>query len=223
MATENTIVVCKDELVKNQPVLLCDLDGVLRSFDRVNRKFDRIAQEYELPPNAMMNVAFEPQLLELAITGKIAHGEWVQRVSERLINIYGKSVSDLLVECWTDDRGEVVHDVLAVVKELRTGDWRVVLATNATTRLEEDLLQLGLHDELDDIVNSSDIGIAKPNTAYYVFAQKVTKAPVSQILFVDDKPTNVTGAKTCSITGVIFENADRLRESASAFAANVLD
>lgn len=198
-------------------VLLCDLDGVLRTFDRSNRALEVIEGKHGLPVNTLLTTAFMPERLQSVITGRISHREWVDTTHASLTDSHGVTIADELIDCWDNDRGEVVADVLHAIRELRAARWGVILATNATSRLEEDLAYLGLDRHVDGVVNSSAFGVAKPERDFYQHAQTVAGVPVERILFVDDKAENVAGAVAFGMTGIVFENVDHLRVVSRAF------
>ena len=62
---------------------------------------------------------------------------------------------------------------------------KVVLITNATSRLSDDLRRLGLDGAFDHVVNSSAVGAAKPDPAIFRTALAVAGVEVADALFVD--------------------------------------
>jgi len=93
--------------------------------------------------------------------------------------------------------------VVGLLRRIRT---RVplVLVTNATLRLHEDLCALGLTDLADHVVSSAVEGVAKPDPALYRIAAARAGVPVGRCLFVDDSRENVDAAVALGMTGVRF-------------------
>jgi HAD superfamily hydrolase (TIGR01509 family) len=73
------------------------------------------------------------------------------------------------------------------------------LVTNATDRLPRDLDGLGLSEHLDFVVNSSDVGIAKPSPEIFWYALAVAGAQPHEVLFIDDTSANVLAASALGI------------------------
>lgn len=85
----------------------------------------------------------------------------------------------------------------------------LILITNATPRLDEDLAALGLTDLADHVVSSAVEGIAKPDPALYRIAAGRAGVPMDRCLFVDDSRENVAAAVALGMSGVHFrEPAD---------------
>jgi HAD superfamily hydrolase (TIGR01509 family) len=66
-------------------------------------------------------------------------------------------------------------------------------------------------DLLDDVVVSGTEKVAKPDPAIFEIAIARTGLPASDLVFVDDKETNVSAAIEFGLDGVLFTGADDLR------------
>lgn len=53
----------------------------------------------------------------------------------------------------------------------------------------------------------------KPEPEIYHRAAKLASVPLQQILFIDDKPENVTGAASLGMDAILFEGSESLRQS----------
>ena len=94
--------------------------------------------------------------------------------------------------------GSIVVDPesLALVDELRGAGYGVHLGTNQDSHRARYMREtLGYDDVFDVGVYSCDIGVAKPETAYFEKAVTLIGAPAETVLFVDDKQANVDGAR----------------------------
>ena len=87
---------------------------------------------------------------------------------------------------------------------------KVVLVTNATSRLAADLQQLGLLAEFDFIINSSVIGYAKPQPAIFHAALAQAGISATEALFVDDSAGNVAAAKGLGLAGHLYQTVAAL-------------
>ena len=116
--------------------------------------------------------------------------------------------------------GSIVVDPesLALVDELRVAGYGVHLGTNQDSHRARFMREtLGYDDVFDVGVYSCDIGVAKPETAYFQKAVSLIGAPAETVFFVDDKQANVDGARAVGLVAERWELAeghDRLRAPA---------
>lgn len=191
-------------------VVLIDLDGVLRRWDPdIIRAAE---QRHGLPAGSLADVAFgDTALLQEAITGRLDDPEWRTEIASRLARVHGHA-AQLVVQDWSEPAGEVVPEVLQIVRELRAAGTKVGLLTNATTRLIDDLRRLDLDRELDVIVGTAALGVAKPDHRAFRAACNEIGAPPENCAFVDDTPRNVRAAAALNMRAHQFVDAPRLRQ-----------
>ncbi|MET9628950.1 HAD-IA family hydrolase [Lentzea sp. NPDC006480] len=163
-----------------KPLLLLDLDGVVRRF----------------PPLApeIAERAFEPELLNKAVTGEITDEQWRHEVGLD----------------WVATPGEVIGEALALVRAARKQCF-VALLSNATTRLEADLARLGLDAEFDAIFNSARLGVAKPDPA--IFRRVLAELGYPTAVFCDDTEENARAACAAGLDGVHVPDTNALRKA----------
>jgi putative hydrolase of the HAD superfamily len=123
-----------------------------------------------------------------------------------------------MVGSWSDLVPRVDHDVVTLLARVREVA-AVALVSNATTRLESDLARQGLDDLADAVVNTSRIGVAKPDPRVYLIAAERVGAPVHRCLFVDDTLANVTAARDVGMTAVHYRRIEDLQDALSALLA----
>jgi putative hydrolase of the HAD superfamily len=177
--------------------LLVDLDGVLRHFDA-----GRVAaaeRDHGLGAGSILATALGPDLVVPAVTGRWTHERWLEEVALRLADGGDPAAARAAVARWAEDRGEVDAGVLALVRRARAQGRPVGLATNATDRLDDDLALLGLAGEVDAVVNSSVLGVAKPHPEYYRAACAALGLPTEQVILLDDSIRHVAGARDAGL------------------------
>jgi putative hydrolase of the HAD superfamily len=186
--------------------LLCDLDGVLRLWPKAH--LDSAEQVVGLPPGSIRSVAFGPDLLTPAVTGRLSDEAWRQAITDRLQAAYPGIDVARAVAIWSAPIGEVNTSVRDLLRRRRVP---VALVTNATSRLTQDLARLGLDAEVDYVINSSEIRVAKPEWGIFAAALNTIGLPAKEgVLFVDDHPGHVAAAESFGIFGHHFQNAERL-------------
>ena len=188
--------------------VLTDLDGVVRKWDPEIIQLAEAAAG--LPRDALRNMAFDPDLLIRATTGRITDASWRAEVAERLQLRFPDADAAEAVRLWSLSPGEIDTDVLELLHRCRESA-KLVLITNATTRLESDLRRLGISRTFDHIINSSSIGHAKPHSGIFNTALNRLSIKAHEALFVDDKAENVYAAAEMGINGHQFTTVESLK------------
>ena len=189
--------------------ILTDLDGVIRIWSpEIHRKAERATG---LPEGAIPRAAFSDDLLPLVITGQISDEEWRGRTADLLSKGFPKANAKRAVAIWSVSPGEVDLEVLGILQACRKRA-HLVLISNATSRLPSDLRRLGIAKDFDYIVNSSEVGSAKPDPGIYFAALDTVGAAPGLALFVDDNARNVAAATRLGIAGHTYAGADGLRQ-----------
>ncbi|MCP2324962.1 putative hydrolase of the HAD superfamily [Hamadaea flava] len=171
--------------------LLIDLDGVVRHFDGAIDA--AIEDRHFLEPGAIFQAAMEPDRYRTLVTGGWTRAEWLADVGAAL----GLTESD--VDELARYRGYLDREVLEFVREVRAAGIPVALCSNAPRDLADDLVQLGIAEDFDAVVNSSDLGYAKPQPEYFQAACVAVRTVQRYCLFVDDSQRNVEGARRVGI------------------------
>ena len=175
--------------------MLIDLDGVLRRWDLTVPA--AVEESYGLAPGALLSTAMSWDLLRPAVAGEITDAEWMHLVATRLPlpeEDAKKAVSE-----WQQHRGTVDPEVLSFVREVRAAGRPVGLATNATDLLHGDLDRLGLTDEFDVVVSSSELKVHKPAPEFFERACAALDVEPPWVLFVDDDDRAVRGARVAKL------------------------
>ncbi|MFN8679233.1 MAG: HAD-IA family hydrolase [Thermomicrobiales bacterium] len=179
--------------------LLCDLDGVVRLWPA---HVVAVAEDAAgLPRGSIHETAFAADLLPLAITGRLSDEAWREEVGNRLRAAYPEADARGAVAGWSASPGVVNQPVLDLLRQRRVP---VALITNATSRLHQDLAALGLDGEFDHIINSSRLGVAKPDSGIFEAALQAIGLPADQVLFIDDDARHVAGATELGIRSYQF-------------------
>ncbi len=180
---------------------LFDLDGVIRHFDVSG--LDAIEQRHGLTPRTILSALLQTARMEAAVTGRLTDEAWRAAAALDM----GPAGRDFLA--WEGMTGHVDERVFDHLRQVRT-KVPVGLLTNATSRLPSDLRKLGLHGTFDRVVNTSEIGVAKPDArAFHHAAEALGFAPV-EIAFIDDTPRNVEAAASLGFAVHLFKGVEGL-------------
>ena len=130
-----------------------------------------------------------------------------------------KGLSDRLEEFvayWFEKDAVIDRDVLAQADawRQRTGG-KVYAATNQEHHRIAFLRdQVGLGAHFDEIVYSAALGVCKPERVFYTNAQARMGVTVAQsILFVDDKTSNVDGARVAGWRAMLYRGPESLAQA----------
>lgn len=197
-------------------VLLLDLDGVLRIWDP--DLAEEVEAQYGLPAGSLTAAACAPDSLLPALTGLTDDTEWREAIARELVRAHGEQARAAVQE-WMVPAGRVDTDVLHVVRRARTRI-QVVLLTNATSRLENDLAILGLRDEIDGSVSSAQLGLAKPDPDVFSRAALRNELMFSEVAYVDADPANIATAEILGIRSHLYEGVGGLGEFVDELLAN---
>lgn len=176
-------------------VVIFDLDGVIRDWN--DEELAEMEVAFGLEPAEIVTVAFDGDLGRAATTGRVTFREWMDEIRRRVVARHGTGVEAALDE-WERNIGRVDTEMLAVLRAVRERVPAVVLS-NGTTRLRRDLHALDLMDEFDQIFNTAEIGIAKPDPAVFRHVLGELGCGPDESLFIDDLLENVEGARSVGI------------------------
>ena len=96
--------------------------------------------------------------------------------------------------------------MVALVEELREAGLRLGVLTNNVAEFRERWRAMLPFDEwFDDVVDSHEVGLRKPNPAIYQLALARLGAEADRTAFLDDVPTNVSAAERVGIRAVLVD------------------
>ncbi|MGZ5418253.1 MAG: HAD family hydrolase [Nocardioides sp.] len=155
-----------------------------------------------------------------ALTG---HARWVE-VLPRLLEKWGIADSyDDALRVWLTI--EPVAETRELVASLRASGVRCFLATNQDEHRGRHMHEnLGYAELFDDTFYSFELGVAKPDPAYFSAILSRLALPAGEVLFVDDSAANVESAQGVGLRAEqwhVDEGIDALRERLRAHDLSV--
>lgn len=194
---------------KPYDAVLCDLDNVIRFYDTAH--VTALEASAGLPRGTTSAVAFAPALDGPLLLGRTTPEQWVHAVAAELAKDgrLSPARADELARAFAGSPFSADGTVVAMLRRVRESGTPLVLVTNATLDLEDDLEALGLADLADHVVSSARVGVAKPDREIYEIAAGLAGAAVDRCLFIDDRLENIEAAVALGMTGVHYrEPAD---------------
>ncbi len=99
--------------------------------------------------------------------------------------------------------------IIERVRTLRDEGYKLGLITNNVREGSAMWRSLVPVDELFDVVvDSSEVGMRKPNPAIYHHALELLGVPAEQALFLDDSPGNVEGARRAGLHAILVQDPE---------------
>ncbi|WP_329420425.1 HAD-IA family hydrolase [Streptomyces sp. NBC_01693] len=187
--------------------VLCDLDNVVRFYDVTH--LAALERAAGLPEGTTEDIAYAPETDLPLLLGRITLDERAETVGRALAGRVGEATARELGRALAEAPFHADEAVVALLRRVRA---RVplVLVTNATPRLADDLAALGLTDLAHHVVSSAVEGVAKPDPAIYRIAAARAGVPMDRCLFVDDSRENIDAAVALGTTGVHFRQPSDL-------------
>jgi putative hydrolase of the HAD superfamily len=180
------------------------MDNVIRFYD--SSRLHTLERAAGLAEGTTMKVAFAPETDLPLLLGRIDAQEWVRSIAEGLTGLVPEATAWELGTALLESPFRADQDVVSLLRRARS---RVplVLVSNATLRLEDDLAALGLADLADHVVNSARVGLVKPDPRIYRHAASLAGVRPDRCLFVDDTEKNVEAAAALGMRPVHFREA----------------
>lgn len=186
--------------------ILCDVGDVLIRFDKAIQ--GRIEQRFGVRPGLLREVLLRSDATRLASIGRLSHDEWLKLVCNEL--------PSEAVSAWLDDHGEVNKKLVELLVASQQRGVRLVLLSNATSRLWTDIEFHGLRDLVDGIYCSASMGVAKPDPRAYKFVIEDAQLTPEVTLYVDDTASWVRAGEQEGFLGYVYGTTSGLRDLLAA-------
>ena len=99
--------------------------------------------------------------------------------------------------------------MIEVVNELRKAGYQLALLTNAVTEFRPVIEKtVPIYDLFDVIIDSSEVGMRKPDKEIYDLTSQKLEVDNDQCLMIDDLIANVHGAENAGMQGLLFTTSD---------------
>ncbi|HRN86679.1 MAG TPA: HAD-IA family hydrolase [Candidatus Dojkabacteria bacterium] len=184
---------------------LFDIDGILNVAPRFSTRY---TQEFGVSMDTILE--FFEGSFQKCLIGKADLREELEEVKDKW-NFEG-SVDELLNYWFKGEVNEIkeVREFIMGIKQ--TGVTTAAGTNQEKLRIEYLTKTLKLNEVFEEIYSSARIGIKKPDTKFFEFISEDLSVPYDQIIFWDDKQSNVDSAKSLGIHAYLFEGLDKMKE-----------
>ncbi|MGH4017958.1 MAG: HAD family hydrolase [Pseudonocardiaceae bacterium] len=191
--------------------IISDIGDVVIMFDQ-GRSAD-IERRYGVAEGCLLDAVLKSPAARMAAVGQLDHAEWLRRVTE--------NVPRIAVQEWLAYHGELNLPVVEMLVTARRNGLRVLLLSNATVRLWDDLDYHGIRDLADRVFCSADIGFAKPDPRVYGFVADATSLAMGRTFYVDDTSSWVEVGRKLGMRGYVYGTPDELRRQLADLGVTV--
>ncbi len=146
------------------------------------------------------------QMNMLYKNGKMADDEfWGWAAQEWKINKTSQELIDLLISGY-----DVDHKVAEIVRRVRANGYKTLICTsNFPARINGLQKKFSFLDDFDVAVFSYEVGVNKPDPKLFMELVRRSGVLPEEIVFADDNPDSLEGAKKVGITTFLYEGFDK--------------
>jgi len=180
--------------------VLFDFGGVLvRTESQASRR--QWEARLGLAPGALSGVVFDSETARRATLGELPVEAVWAAVAERF-GLDAEATAALRQDFFAGDRLD--ETLVALVKSLRP-HYRTAILSNAWGGARQAFSDIyGLHNAVDDMIISAEVGLAKPDARIYHLAARRLGVPPEAAVLVDDFVENVEGARAAGLQAIRF-------------------
>jgi putative hydrolase of the HAD superfamily len=191
--------------------IIFDLGGVLvhLDWDKVCAPLAGLSSQ---PYDAVMTEVRNGPVVEASMLGHLTPEEFHRSLCKK-INV------DLPFEQFIDIWNGLLSpndDMASLVAEL-SADHSLALASNTdATHFAFSTENFGVMQAFDQNFLSYEMGLLKPDPAYFHHVLYGLWASPANCIFIDDRPDNVRSARNLGINGLVFESVEKLKSDLAA-------
>ena len=134
--------------------------------------------------------------------GEIKFEQFCKDLCKHCDVVYFPDINAKINNAMHEGVGNCFPETLKVMEKLRRNNIKICLLSNALPNLSDTAQNL-TDNEL--IFTSYELGMLKPDMHIYQTVLQNLNAKPQEVVFIDDKPTNVEAAKSIGIHGIVFE------------------
>ena len=187
--------------------IIFDFGGVFTKTQPREAVLRHCETELGLARNSLTELLFAGSHWQAVSTGNISTAEYWQYICNKLDNKVPAALEPLKYNPFAYEK--LNQRMISLGRRLHR-HYKTALLSNATPYLDTLLAEHGLVNIFDVVVNSSRVGLRKPDPRIYKLTTDRLGLLPEQCLFVDDKERNTTVAEALGMRTVVFRSAAQL-------------
>ena len=185
----------------NNITIMLDFGGVLmRTRDTSPRSVWE--ERYGLSEWGLAKLVFDNPVAYQATVGD-ADTDDVWDYVRKSLDLSLEELANLKIDFWKGDRLNL--QFIQYIKKM-SNKYCCVILSNAWKDAREMFESIPELDIFEEIIISSEVGIAKPDVNVFLYACNKLKIKPQDVIFVDDMKENVNAAISLGMHGIIFES-----------------
>lgn len=183
-----------------------DLDGVYFTPQGKQSFHSALSEEFGADPATVDHIMYRSDEMRDLVTGKIKPAEFWNYVRQET-NI--TATDEELVTRWIQDY-EIDADVQKAVRSAREQGYITCVCTNNNAaRLPALEAKFSFYSDFDAVVSSHEVGHTKPSKEIFEVLLEKTGVQASELVYSDDNPERLQGAKDLGISVFLYESFDQ--------------
>ena len=139
--------------------------------------------------------------------GKLSTTQLIKTLSDKT------SVEENKVVPFIEQSVQIDTEVVDLIKSLKR-NYKIGLLSNSNSEFIEGILRdHDLNDLFDSDVISQKVGFIKPQREIFEIALKELNVESGEVLFIDDRESNITASEKLGIKGIIYRDFNQLIEA----------
>ena len=187
---------------------MVDVDGVLVTHPDARGWSVNLERDLGISVAALQQVFFEQHWDD------VVHGraELRERLAPALADLSLSITCEDLIDYWFSNDAHIDRCLLDELQDLRRDGTEVHLATVQEHERAGYLWErMDLRSKFDGMHYAAAMGCSKPNAAFYRSVEAASDLAPDAIFFIDDKATNVAGARDCGWTAALWTGQETVR------------
>ena len=188
--------------------IVFDMGGVLLDFsaELFSKRLHIDAQGQELLRRCVLRTADWVRLDRGTITEDEAYAHACAKLPEEL-----HAAAEYIIYHWNEPIAPI-KGTADVVRELKAKGYTLYLLSNASRRQHEYWHDIPGSECFSGTLISADLHLLKPEAAIYQALFDKFRLKPSSCVFIDDFPPNIEAAENSGMQGIVFHDAQQLRE-----------
>ena len=198
--------------------VLFDIGGVLVDW-HMSWITSEISKRFDIKEDLII-LAFDKYLPKLD-SGKINESNFWQNIATDTESDLLKNNNESLWDTYFRKNAIPKPDVKKLSIDLKNNGFTIGIISNIEKVTHGVVDDWNMLSHFEHKFMSYQIGFSKPDPRIYEYV--IDKLPYSpdELLFIDDKPSNVESAKNCGIESIHFTNFDNLQSSLEQFGVAI--
>ncbi|MBC7263883.1 MAG: HAD-IA family hydrolase, partial [Chloroflexi bacterium] len=187
--------------------LITDFGGVLTRTEKLRALMEHYERELGLEKGTLQTTLFAGEAWEAFSTGRISYEDYWANVCARLGWPIPPEFESLRDNPFALD--DLDERMVALLRQLRS-NYKIALLSNATPALEGLLERYGIANLFDVVINSSRVGLRKPDLRIYALTAERLGLRPEECLLIDDKERNTSAAREIGMHAITFTSYEDL-------------